>query len=47
LVEALRAWFKTLGVEGVVVWTARNDAVGQAFWRSLGAGEWVEILWLK
>ncbi len=47
LVEALRAWFKTQGVEQVAVWTPRNDAVGQAFWRSLGAGEWVEILWLK
>jgi GNAT superfamily N-acetyltransferase len=47
LVEALRAWFKSQGVERVAVWTPRNDAVGQAFWRSLGAGEWVEILWLK
>ncbi len=47
LVEALRAWFKTQGAEQVAVWTPRNDAVGQAFWRSLGAGEWVELLWLK
>ncbi len=47
LVEALRAWFKTQAVVQIAVWSPRNDVVGQAFWRSLGAGEWVELLWLK
>jgi len=47
LVNALRMWFKEQDVERAAVWTPRYDAVAQAFWRSLGAAEWVDVLWLK
>ena len=47
LVEALRAWFAARGAAHVAVWAAHYDAVAQAFWRSLGAAEWVDVLWMK
>jgi GNAT superfamily N-acetyltransferase len=46
LVEAARAWFEGQGVDRIVVWTARRDATEQAFWRSLGATDWMEMLWM-
>jgi L-amino acid N-acyltransferase YncA len=46
LVEAARAWFVEQGVARIVVWTARRDATEQAFWRSLGATDWMEMLWM-
>lgn len=47
LVEALRAWFREQRIDQLAVWSPRFDAVGQAFWRSLGAAEWVDVLWIK
>ena len=47
LVGALRTWFAAHGVEQIMVWTARRQPVEQAFWRSLGAVEWMDGLWLK
>ncbi len=47
LVEALREWFAAQGAVGTAVCTAHFDAVTQAFWRSLGAAEWMDVLWIK
>ncbi|MDZ4763241.1 MAG: GNAT family N-acetyltransferase [Chloroflexota bacterium] len=47
LVAALRAGFAARGIEQIVVWTARQQPVEQAFWRGLGATEWMDGLWLK
>ena len=47
LVSGLREWFTGQGAAQTVVWTAHYDAVSQAFWRSLGAAEWVDVLWIK
>lgn len=47
LVAALREWFAGRGVSHTAVWTPHYDAVSQAFWRSLGAAEWMDILWIK
>ncbi len=47
LVEALHGWFAARGVTQTAVWTPHYDAVAQAFWRSLGAAEWVDVLWIK
>ncbi len=47
LVDALRAWFAAQGIVKIAVWTPHFDAVSQAFWRSLGAAEWVDVLWIK
>ncbi|PJF28362.1 MAG: hypothetical protein CUN53_00560 [Phototrophicales bacterium] len=47
LIGTLRAWFAAHGVEQIVVWAARRQPVEQAFWRSLGAVEWMDGLWLK
>ena len=46
LVNALNAWFGAQGVSHTAVCTPHYDAVGQAFWRSLGASEWMDILWI-
>ncbi|MEP7291782.1 MAG: GNAT family N-acetyltransferase [Chloroflexota bacterium] len=47
LVSALRQWCASQGVTQMVVWTPHYDAVAQAFWRSLGAAEWMDVLWIK
>jgi hypothetical protein len=47
LIGVLRGWFAAHGVEQIVVWAARRQPVEQAFWRSLGAVEWMDGLWLK
>ncbi len=47
LVGTLRDWFAGQGAAQTAIWTLRADAVAQAFWRSMGATEWVDILWLK
>lgn len=47
LVAALRAWFAARGVEQMVAYAHHASAVEQAFWRSLGATEWIDTLWLK
>ena len=47
LVSALRDWFSAQGAKQTVVWAAHFDAVSQAFWRSLGAAEWVDVLWIN
>lgn len=46
LVTTLREWFAAQGVSHTAVWTPHYDAVAQAFWRSLGASEWTDILWI-
>ncbi|MEO8397359.1 MAG: GNAT family N-acetyltransferase [Chloroflexota bacterium] len=47
LVAALRNWFSGKGASKIAIWTPHYDAVSQAFWRSLGAAEWVDVLWIK
>lgn len=47
LVKAARGWFAGQGVENVIVNVPYRHAVEQAFWRSLGAREWVDVMWLK
>lgn len=47
MVSALKDWFSANGANRTAVWTPHFDAVGQAFWRSLGASEWMDILWIK
>ncbi len=47
LVAALRGWFAGQDVPDIVTVVPYRHAVGQAFWRSLGAVEWVDVMWLK
>ena len=47
LVSALTDWFSAHNADHMAVCTPHFDAVGQAFWRSLGASEWMDILWIK
>lgn len=47
LVSALRGWFAAHGASQTAVQTPHYDAVAQAFWRSLGATEWTDVLWIK
>lgn len=46
LVEALRRWFREHEVNQIVVAVPRNAVVDQAFWRGLGAAEWIQWLWI-
>lgn len=47
LLDALRGWFAEREVTEIAVWSSRRSAVDQAFWRSVGAVDWMEILWIK
>ena len=47
LIEAVRAWYADRGITALAVWSSRRSPVEQAFWRSVGALEWMECLWIK
>jgi GNAT superfamily N-acetyltransferase len=47
LLQPVREWLGTLGVSNVIAHVPRRQAVEQAFWRALGATEWLDALWLK
>lgn len=47
LVGALRGWFEGRAAAQMAVVSPHYDAVAQAFWRSLGAVEWMDVLWIK
>jgi len=47
LVQAAQSWLAEQNVHEMLVNAPRRDAVAQAFWRSLGAREWMDGLWMK
>jgi GNAT superfamily N-acetyltransferase len=47
LVAALLHWFLERDVEQIIVAVPRRAVVEQAFWRGLGATEWIQWLWMK
>jgi ribosomal protein S18 acetylase RimI-like enzyme len=44
LVEAALAWAKQCGAQRVEVRVAARNTAGQAFWRALGFGDFVDVL---
>lgn len=47
LLDHARAWFTKQGVSQLITWAPHRLPVEQAFWRALGAAEWMDILWIK
>lgn len=47
LIQALRQWFAEHDVQRAAIFAPHNHAVEQAFWRALGAVEWVDLMWIK
>jgi predicted N-acetyltransferase YhbS len=47
LLTAVREKFHEQGATACVVVAPRRSAVEQAFWRSQGATEWIDVLWMK
>lgn len=47
LLQALREWFHAHGMERMAVFAPHNAPVEQAFWRALGAVEWVDLMWIR
>jgi L-amino acid N-acyltransferase YncA len=47
LLAPLRDWFAERGVRQVIAAVPRRSAVEQAFWRAMGAAEWMDLLWVK
>jgi GNAT superfamily N-acetyltransferase len=47
LMSELRAWFRKQGIDQIAALVPHRHPVQQAFWRSQGAAEWVDVLWLK
>lgn len=45
LVTMLRQWFEQRDIQRIIVGVPRRMAVEQAFWRSLGAKEWMDTTW--
>lgn len=46
LFQAIRDWFQGQGIQQIMTYVPRRQAVDQAFWRALGATEWVDVMWL-
>ncbi len=47
LLQAIREWFEAHDRQHVIVCIPHHHAVQQAFWRSLGATSWVDLMWIK
>jgi len=47
LVSAAQDWLRDHGAAQMTVAVSRRSAVEQAFWRSLGAREWMDSLWMR
>ncbi|MBL8131162.1 MAG: hypothetical protein JNL42_04835 [Anaerolineae bacterium] len=47
LVGALKVEFNRRGVTRLAAFSLRHHVTGQAFWRSMGAVEWMDGFWLK
>lgn len=46
LQEATR-WLRSEGIEVMTAQALHRHVVGQAFWRTQGATEWMDLLWMK
>jgi hypothetical protein len=47
LLKPVRDWLATGRIINLVAYVPRRQAVDQAFWRALGATEWLDALWMK
>ena len=47
LLDMVQAWFIKRGIQHIVAQVPRRSAVEQAFWRGLGATEWIDWMWAK
>lgn len=47
LVNELREWFKKREITNIVALVPHRHPMQQAFWRSLGATEWIDLMWIK
>ena len=46
LLQPLREWFKSQNVQHIVVYVPHRQPVEQAFWRSVRASEWIDLVWI-
>jgi len=47
LLASLKTWFAAQQIGQIVVRAPHRYPVEQAFWRALGATEWMDVLWMK
>jgi hypothetical protein len=47
LLQTIQGWFAERGVENVVAYVPHFYAVEQAFWRSVGAVQLLDVMWIK
>jgi hypothetical protein len=47
LLASLKQWFAARQIAQIIVHAPHRYAVEQAFWRGLGATEWMDTLWMK
>jgi hypothetical protein len=47
LLQSVRDWLAAHRVTYILAYIPRRQAVEQAFWRALGATEWLDVLWMK
>ncbi len=47
LFESLRLWFKEKHIEHLEAGVAHGNPVSQAFWRSMGFEDYIDIMWHK
>lgn len=47
LLNSLRTWFNNNDVHHIVAYVPGRSPIEQAFWRGLGATEWLDLMWMK
>lgn len=47
LLQPVREWLMAQGISHIIAHVPSRQAVEQAFWRALGATEWLDSLWMK
>lgn len=46
LLQPLREWFQQQGINQMVAYVHHRQPIEQAFWRALGATEWIDLMWM-
>jgi ribosomal protein S18 acetylase RimI-like enzyme len=47
LLTTVREWFSQRDITHLVAYVPARQTIEQAFWRSQGAAEWVDLMWMK
>ncbi len=47
MLQPLREWFSQQGIKQIIAYVHHRQPIEQAFWRALGAKEWIDLMWME